>query len=212
MPCEQAEYQRILTTKVRELTFETVKKIDVSAPIEGWDQPEQLITFAEAIRIVKLVPGSFCFAEIKSGGGEESVLTANIAAKVIRQTRATPLEVVFISFDLDAMVRVKKLLPRFRCLQCMFPEADVAMAEVKRALEAGLDGVDLWAIPDIVTEELVQYVHAQGKCVAVWVWDGIKRMQTDTLHNMHVLGERGVDYFTTDMPEDILAVMESESE
>ena len=177
----------------------------------AWHQQEHIITFAEAIQLVKLVPGSYCFAELKSGGEEERLSTADLAAKVIRETGATPKEVVFISFDLDKMVRIKKLLPSFRCFQCLWPEADVAMAEVDKALDAGMDGVDLWAIPDIVTRELIDHVHSRNKDVAVWVWDGIKRVQTDTLENLQVLGDRGVDYFTTDMPQDILAMMEDKS-
>lgn len=168
------------------------------------------MSFAEALAVVKAVPDAFCLAELKSGGGEESILTANLAAKVTKESGATPEDIIFISFDLNNMIRIKELLPSFRCLHVMMPEADVAMDEVKTALDAGMDGVDLWAIPDIVTQELIDYVHSRKKSVAVWVWDGITRMKVDTAKNMQVLSERGVDYFTTDLPDDILVMMEGD--
>ena len=207
--CAQAEYQRILTTNVQKLTYEEIKSIDVSAPIRGWHQPEYIITFAEALEHVKTAPDKFCFAELKKcATSEERVLTAELAAKVIKKSDVTPKQVIIISFGLDILIHMKKLLPSFECLHLMYPFR--AMDKVKTALDAGMDGVDLLALPNFVTQELIDYVHSRDKRVVVWIWKNTKLKSiffppTDTLKNLKVFGHRGIDDFTTDLPPDILA-------
>ena len=209
--CAQAEYHRLLTTNVRELSFADISSIDVSAPIHGWHQPEYIITFAEALQLVKATPDKFCFAELKKcATSEERVLTAELAAKVIREAKVAPKQLVLISFGLDILVQMKKLLPTFQCLHLMYPsDPGVAMEKAKTALDAGMDGVDLLALPSAVTEELIDYVHGRDKRVVVWIFNSkdYDGPPTDTLKNLQLLGERGLDDFTTDLPPDILATI-----
>ena len=207
----QAEYQHILTTNVREQSFEDIQAVDLSAPIHGWRQPEYVITFAEALDLVKAAPDKFCFAELKKGvTSEERILIAEAAAKVVKEAGVAPKQVILISFGLDILVHMKALLPSFQYLHLMAPsDPETAMAQVKAALDAGMDGVDLLALPSTVTEELIDYVHERGKRVVVWIYNSkdYDGHPTDTLKNLQVLGKRGLDDFTTDLPPDILATI-----
>ena len=150
---------------MNDLSLKTVQTVDISTPTQYWPHPENAVTFGRIVQLIKSKPGTFCFAEIKSGG----FLTAELVARLVDDLKANPREIIFISFDLSALLRVKQLLPQFKCfhvLKC-FTAAD-GMQWTKNSLDAGMDGVDLCAIPDVVTEALVQYVHSRGKEVAVW--------------------------------------------
>ena len=149
--CVQTEYKRILTTNVRELSYADIKNIDVSAPIHGWSQPEHIITFAEALQHVKAAPDKFYFAELKKCvTSEERTLTAKLAAQVIKESNVTPKQLVIISFGLDILIHMKKILPSFQYLHLMSLYSPFGvMDKVKTALDAGMDGVDLLALPKV---------------------------------------------------------------
>ena len=58
---------------------------------------------------------------------------------------------------------------------------------------------------------MVDHVHSRDKRMVVWVSRATKLKllfgPTDTLKNVQLLGQRGVDDFTTDLPPDILPVI-----
>lgn len=197
---DKAEYERILRTHVNNLPLKTVQAVDLRAPIPNWPYPEKATTFARVVSLIQEVPGAFGFAEIKSGG----FLSAELVARAMGDLQSNPREFKFISFDLASLLRLQQLLPRFQYYHVLWlnSEAD-AMQQAKAALDAGMDGVDLCAIPNVVTEDLVKYVHSRGKKVATWVSGTVAHLNVDTVNNLELMRKRQVDYFTSDAPSEI---------
>merc|ERR1719201_1915470 len=201
---DEAEYQRILTTDVNELPFDIVSTIDLSEPIQYWPQPEHVMPVEHAILLIQAVMGAFGFCEIKKHG---DFLTIELMAMICTEYKSNPSELKIISFDLANLIRVKQLMPRFKCYHvlCAYTEAD-AMRAVEIAFDSGMDGVDISGIPDVVTEDLVKYVHSRGKRIATWLSKNLcKRVGTelDTVANMKLMSARKVDYYTTDLTREM---------
>lgn len=201
-PMDEAEYNRILRTDVNALDLETIQKVDISGVLPAWPQREFVITFEEAIHIVQSVKGAFCFAEIKKGDTQ----SADRAATVVAKTKASPGQVIFISFSLPTISRMKKLLPSFTCLHVMDLKPSMKVSDIKdqiqMSLDSGIDGVDLCAYPEVVTSKLGRYVNSRGKRLDVWVSSKVPGM--DSMKNMLLMAQNGVQHFTTDMPTDII--------
>ena len=64
------------------------------------------------------------------------------------------------------------------------------------------DGVDLPASPELVTPELVEYLHDHDKRVAVWVWRA--PASNDTPAVWDALSKAGVDAFTSNQPPGLI--------
>jgi glycerophosphoryl diester phosphodiesterase len=64
-------------------------------------------------------------------------------------------------------------------------------------------GVDLEADASIVTPELVEWLHARGKLVAVWVFRAPAKNDTPEL--WAAMRDAGVDFFTSNLPHELTA-------
>ena len=74
---------------------------------------------------------------------------------------------------------------------------------IDAAAAAGLDGIDLAAVPEVVTPAVVSYAKSRGLAVGVWVSSGL-----DVESGWREFASRGVDYLTTNLPPEIYSVFE----
>lgn len=144
-----------------------------------------------------------CFAEIKADGYSSSAsfdprLTSASAAAVA-EAAIPPAQLTWISFSLGALVDMKRRLPEHPALLVAYVQTPAQAASVARlAVQSGLDGIDLNADPSVVTAELVEWLHARGKRIAVWVW---KAPGSNDVESVWEHMERcGVDFFTSNLP------------
>ena len=84
------------------------------------------------------------------------------------------------------------------CVQLL----DDAWAAARAVANSDVDGIDLPASPELVTPELVQYLHENGKRVAVWVWRA--PAVNDTPAVWDALSKAGVDAFTSNLPPSLV--------
>ena len=81
-----------------------------------------------------------------------------------------------------------------------------AWQAARDCVEYGLDGIDLNCDAAVVTPELVAWLHARGKLVAVWVWRA--PAANDTPEHWAAMRAAGVDYFTSNLPAELEGVPE----
>jgi hypothetical protein len=74
---------------------------------------------------------------------------------------------------------------------------------IDAAAAAGLDGIDLAAVPDVVTPAVIGYAKSHGLAVGVWVSSGL-----DIESGWREFASRDVDYLTTNLPPQIFTVFE----
>ena len=84
--------------------------------------------------------------------------------------------------------------------------AEAASQAARDCVEYGLDGIDLNCDAAVVTPELVAWLHARGKLVAVWVWRA--PAANDTPEHWAAMRAAGVDYFTSNLPAELEGVPE----
>ena len=85
------------------------------------------------------------------------------------------------------------------CLHVAEPKnKEDAWAAARAVVNSDVDGIDLPASPELVTPELVEYLHENGKRVAVWVWRA--PASNDTPAVWDALSKAGVDAFTSNLP------------
>ena len=77
-----------------------------------------------------------------------------------------------------------------------------AWAAARAAVNSAVDGVDLPASPELVTPELVQYLHGHEKRVAVWVYKAPARNDAPAVWD--ALSKAGVDAFTSNLPPGLI--------
>ena len=89
------------------------------------------------------------------------------------------------------------------CLHVAEPRnLEDAWAAARAVVNSDVDGIDLPASPELVTPELVQYLHENGKRVAVWVWRA--PASNDTPAVWDALSKAGVDAFTSNLPPELI--------
>lgn len=128
------------------------------------------------------------------------------------QSRATPGNLLFISFNRDTCRALKELMPEFTVYwlsgnrhKLLPGKPALTAAEIIGALkETGADGVDFQFDPAIVTREMIEAVHASGHTFHVWT--------LDDLPSALEAFRRGVDTVTTNCAQRLCreaAAMES---
>ena len=111
-------------------------------------------------------------------------------------------QLTWISFSLAALLDVKKYTPDHPTLLVQYVlTSHQAWAVARLAVDSGVDGIDLNADASVVSEELVEWLHARGKRVAVWVWraPGANDHARVWAHMERV----GVDFFTSNLPQSL---------
>ncbi len=66
---------------------------------------------------------------------------------------------------------------------------------------AGLDGIDLAAVPGVVTPDVINYAKSRGLAIGVWTSSSL-----DVESGWREFASRGVDYLTSKLPPEIYAV------
>eukprot|EP00614_Pseudopedinella_elastica_P034669 CAMPEP_0172624654 /NCGR_PEP_ID=MMETSP1068-20121228/138419_1 /TAXON_ID=35684 /ORGANISM="Pseudopedinella elastica, Strain CCMP716" /LENGTH=416 /DNA_ID=CAMNT_0013433703 /DNA_START=264 /DNA_END=1514 /DNA_ORIENTATION=+ len=215
-PLADEEYEKLIGTPVCDLDFAQIENIRVGWP-RGHDRAnmesddfylgESLLDLPAALKLLKIANAPFrsglegasikrFLIEIKGGDDEAAALVA----RDLIQANVVPDEITLIGFSLCTMAAVKALLPHFSAnfIEHQKSEED-ALEAVRKAAEAGLDGVDLCADTATVTSRVGKAAKEVELELIVWVWSQLKGC--DSLESWKALEQAGVDTFTTDMPE-----------
>ena len=116
---------------------------------------------------------------------------------------ALPPALTWISFSLPLVEELKRRDDDRPCLHVVEPRnLEDAWAAARAVVNSDVDGVDLPASPELVTPELVEYLHENGKRVAVWVWRA--PASNDTPAVWDALSKAGVDAFTSNLPPSLV--------
>ncbi len=89
------------------------------------------------------------------------------------------------------------------CLHVVEPRnLEDAWAAARAVVNSDVDGIDLPASPELVTPELVEYLHDHDKRVAVWVYKAPARNDAPAVWD--ALSKAGVDAFTSNLPPELI--------
>jgi glycerophosphoryl diester phosphodiesterase len=152
---------------IRESTFDSLRALDVGS----WKNPrfggERIPTLDELIALVPA--GRRIFIEMKCG--PEGVLPLK---ESLARTGTRPEGAAIISFDLATVTAAKKTLPQHAAFWIVDSPGEAPSSSltelIRRAGEAGLDGLDLecsWEID----AAMMQQIHAERFQVYAWTVD-----------------------------------------
>ena len=155
-----------------------ISKLDVG----GWGKwkgskfsPTRPALLEELLELA--VDGRYIYVEVKPG----PEIVPYIKEIFAKQTKATPRNVLFISFNRKSCKRLKELMPEYKVYwltsshlgkdkdgNAKFVTADYILKGLK---ETGADGVDCHYTPKIVTAEMIKTVRDAGYEFHVWTLD-----------------------------------------
>lgn len=190
-----------LRAPVRGLSHEAVRRVDVGDARHA----ETVPTFASALHLLSSHDGDHAhlFAELKADGEAHDAELARAAAAAARQARVGPARLSWISFDAGLLREVKREMPSHAALLVAEVRSEAEAFEVaRRCVDERLDGVDLNADASCVTRPLVEWLHARGKAVAVWVWRAPASNDHEAVWRH--MDDVGVDAFTSNLPPAVL--------
>ena len=193
----------LLDTNVSTLDWADISAIEVGG-VAG--AGEQLLSFKDFLGVVGRHGRRRAFVELK--GGDSAVAAPAAAAAAAAAGVLAPDLLTWISFDLQLLLAMKRLLPEYAVYLVAGPEDEVAARVlVEQAAAAGLDGIDLAAIPAIVTPAVIDYAHSFGLAVGVWV-DSAAIGRLDVESSWRRFAAAGADFFTTNLPPMLFEVFE----
>ena len=226
----------VLDTKVDKLSLEEVRRVQVGDELHNEPVPLFTDILQELARPpplngnrTSLQPSesyAHCFAELKSeaqsmGSGFDAKLIES-AARAVRESAVAADRLTWISFSLGALLEVKRRLRHHQALLIAHVRSETeAWRVAKTAHAANLDGIDLNADPKLVTRELVDWMHARNRLVAVWVYrargsneikpvweatsqDGVEAPVSNDIEPVwEAMSQHGVDYFTSNLPPEV---------
>ena len=172
---------------VRDFSFEEIRKLDVSKPIENYGKSVKIPTLREVFELVKDT-GLTVNVEVKNGifpypGIEEKVMD------LISEMGMT--ERVWISsFNHNTVVRIKKEMPE---LKCGFLFADVMVDPYNYAKDLGMDALHPGIFHFLHDENIITKSHEKGMEVHVWTVNEKEHMQ--------MLIAKEVDALITNYPD-----------
>ena len=161
----------------------TVSKLNVG----GWGKwkgsrfdPTRPALLEEVLALAR--DGRYIYVEVKGNNPEWVPYIKDAFAK---QTKATPKNVLFITFGEAICAELKRQMPEYKAYwltgavvrgkdgkPIRNKTADEIIAKLR---ELGADGVDISFNPDVITEEFVKAVKAAGFEVHVWTIDDLER-------------------------------------
>jgi len=116
--------------------------------------------------------------------------------------------IILISFDLEIIKTAKREIPHCTCLLIrdhkQIPTPQDKEQIISTILDAKLDGIALEASPALVTQELVNKLHKKNKLIGVWVYP-----KQDTPENLHYFEKIGANFFTTNLPSNIVNIIKN---
>ncbi|MEA3408315.1 MAG: glycerophosphodiester phosphodiesterase family protein [Chloroflexota bacterium] len=168
------------TGAIRDLMFEEIRSLDAG---EG----ERVPTLAEVLEVMK--NKAILLIELKGEGVEEQ------AVQTVKDM-AMEDQVVFTSFHLDRIRRVKRLAPSLE-VGAIFaePPGDVC----QRALDAGAASIGIYH--GNLRQELVEEAHCCGLEVRAW--------NPDTVPEMRAMIDLGVDGVGSNRPDLLVPLIRS---
>jgi len=218
------EYKQLLRTHINELNYAQVKDVDIGS----WKGPEfateRLVTLEEAAGIVP--EAKTLLVEIKGGDIAIVQLLVTLAKTCPHINHKT---VTWISFDKNILSGMKSHLPAFQVylLAHFFTTPSIAFTDeavvrwAREALDAGLDGIDLPASTWQLTHGVVETVRRREadqapedkRKLTVGVWCYFPHMSSsDSELKWEQMRDRGVDFFTSDLPPEIFPWIRCERE
>ena len=174
------------TEKCTEASWEdTVSKVNVG----GWGRwkgsrfdPTRPALLEEVLALAR--DGRYIYVEVKGNNPEWVPYIKEVFAK---QSKATPKNVLFITFGDALCAELKRQMPEYKAYWLTGARRrgndagqahDVTAEEVIEKLkETGADGVDISFNPDIITEEFVKAVKAAGYEVHMWTIDNLEKAE-----------------------------------
>ena len=115
--------------------------------------------------------GRWIYVEIKTG----AEIVPYIKAVFAKQSKATPDNTLFISFNEESCKALKALMPQYKTLWLMSPRPDAPFAAADRVVaklkELGVDGVDCQYKPAVVTDAYIRAIRDAGCEFHVWTVD-----------------------------------------
>ncbi|RKX99967.1 glycerophosphodiester phosphodiesterase, partial [Candidatus Poribacteria bacterium] len=166
--------------RVSELTFEEIRALDAG-------KGEKVPTLEELLDLVK--DKVELLLELKGEG------TADEAVRSVEE-RGMGDQVLFISFSVERLRRVKELKPGYQVAP-IFGEPPPPEEACRIAQEIGARGVNVNHA--YLTEELVEEAHKRGLEVIVWT--------PNTEEEIGAAIEKGVDAITSDRPDLLLKLL-----
>ena len=185
-------FRELVNTPVGELDYEDVRDVDVGSWMNPKFASERPPRFDETLSM----EAPDVFAELKcddDGYSFDGRLPDLIGGLEL------PSTLTWISFSLPLVEELKHRDSDRPCLHVAEPRSvKDAWAAARAVVNSDVDGVDLPASPELVTPELVQYLHENGKRVAVWVYKAPARNDAPAVWD--ALSKAGVDAFTSNLP------------
>ena len=189
-------FRELVRTPVGELAYDDVCDVDVGSWMSTNFASERPPRFDEALG--EAAPD--IFAELKGdddGYGFDGRLPDLIGGLEL------PPTLTWISFSLPLVAELKRRDSGQPCLHVAEPRnLEDAWAAARAVVNSDVDGIDLPASPELVTPELVEYLHDHDKRVAVWVWRA--PASNDTPAVWDALSKAGVDAFTSNQPPGLI--------
>ena len=189
-------FRELVRTPVGELAYDDVCDVDVGSWMGPQFSSERPPLFEETLG-EEAAPD--IFAELKcedDGYGFDGRLPDLVGAL------ALPSSLTWISFSLPLVAELKRR-GDWPCLHVAEPRnAEDAWAAARAVVHSDVEGIDLPASPELVTPELVEYLHDHDKRVAVWVYKA--PAQNDAPAVWDALSKAGVDAFTSNLPPSLV--------
>ena len=183
-------FRELVRTPVGELAYDDICDVDVGSWMNPKFASERPPRFDEALSL----EAPDVFAELKGDDERLPDLVGEIDL---------PPTLTWISFSLPLVEELKRRDSGQSCLHVVEPRnLEDAWAAARAVVNSAVDGVDLPASPELVTPELVEYLHDHDKRVAVWVWRA--PASNDTPAVWDALSKAGVDAFTSNLPPGLI--------
>ena len=214
---DETEYAQLVTAPASTLSYDELSRVDIGSWFDTAHSEERVPLFSQALQALKETGGdACCFAELKSVDDKEDGTASmpesdrqlvEAAVAVAGETGLRAEQLTWISFSRAVACEAKRRMPEHNSLLIKHAQTSEAAWQAARdCVEYGLDGIDLECDAAVVTPELVAWMHARGKLVAVWVWRA--PAANDTPEHWAAMRAAGVDYFTSNLPSELEGVPE----
>jgi glycerophosphoryl diester phosphodiesterase len=225
-----ADAQKVLDTDLSRLNWEQVRDVDIGSRAP----PDACLWWGGASAWERPLLASDFLAVVGRGdrGGRRALIElhnrafvrpALAAARVFtrrneldnRYVAVAPGAITWISSDVAVASAMKRGMPMHEAFILAHVSAgdgpQQAAAGCRQVIDAakaaGLDGVVLAALPDVVTRDIVEFAKREGLQVGVWVSRGLTTqlgVPLDTPANIATFRERGVDFFSSELPPEVI--------
>ena len=191
--------QHVLT--IENASYDSLSKLDVGSWKSSAYADERIPSLDEVLRILPRDKG--ILIELK-GEGE----LGEAAARVVINSDCSADQVVFISFDTNALLGVKKIAPDYDIwLVSGFSKNDLNTAWtptanelIRQASSIGASGIDVQAHKEVINESFVAAVEESGLSLNVWTVDDSEYAKR--------LASLGISSITTNVPEELRKVID----